>query len=372
MPQNPRNLILLVDENEMSRRATAQHLQSAGFEISETVTSAEALKLAQKNPALIIIEIKIPDMSGFDLCAKLKADAVTASIPILLASPAFAQSENQVRGLESGANGYLVTPARPEELIASIRALLCQAEKMAKEKVFQQTAELQRTVKSLDTFCYTIAHDLKSPLRSIKGFTIILRDEYSEKFDDVGKDYARRIVDSVERMNRLIDDLLDYGRLSNMELPLHPIRLEEEIQFVLNELWADAKSRQAKIEVSKPIFNVQANATVVRQVLSNLIANALKFVEPGKCPEISISSERIEESVRIYIQDNGIGIDPNCFKRIFDVFERLHGKDSIYAGTGIGLAIVRKGAERMGGKAGLESEPGKGSRFWLELPAAEE
>ncbi len=504
MPQNAFKIVLLVDSNEENRCASANYLRTAGYEIWEASTGADALRLARKNPSLIVLDVRLPDMSGFDVCTRLKSNPATSSIPVLHTSSAIVQSSDRIRGLEGGADGYLIFPIEPEELVATIRALLRtrKAEVLAndlalhweytfdaisdgicmvaasgiidrcnlafatilrkpfekivgsklsdlgdsallrdlialpvmesrkkevsetksgslwlrtcadpvwskskdfagavyivtditerkeaelalalanetikahaenlEEKIAERTTELRRNIKSLDTFCYTIAHDLKSPLRSIKGFTNILREEYSSHFDEPGKDYTKRIVDSVERMNHLIDDLLDYGRLGNMDLPIQTLNLEEEIEFVVHELWADATVRDAEISVKKPLPPVQANPTVLRQVLSNLLSNAIKFVEPGIRPQISICCEQFNGSVRIYIRDNGIGIAPSCFKRIFDVFERLHGKDSGYAGTGIGLAIVRKGVERMGGSVGVESEPGKGSCFSVELPA---
>jgi signal transduction histidine kinase len=168
-------------------------------------------------------------------------------------------------------------------------------------------------------------------------------------------------------MDGLIQDLLQYGRLGHMDLPREPVDLSARIAAVLNYLAEEIKSSGGDVKVAEPLPQVWANVKVLDQVLSNLVGNALKFVEPGVSPQIRIGSELHAEMVRLWIQDNGIGIDAEHHERVFGVFERLNGTDA-YPGSGIGLAIVRKGVERMGGRVGVESKLGAGSRFWLDLP----
>jgi signal transduction histidine kinase len=226
------------------------------------------------------------------------------------------------------------------------------------------------------------------------SFTNILLEEYAPHLDERGRDYARRISHAAQRMDTLVQDLLAYGRLAHTAVPVSTINLEHEVNAALDQFSGEINARGATAEVCSPLPAVKANAAVLNQIISNLLSNALKFVSPATRPRVRISAEettsRIESSVeksagapsldvrlsaldgkfvRLWIEDNGIGIQPEYHERIFRMFERLHGVDA-YPGTGIGLAIVRKGIERMGGRVGVESTPGAGSRFWVELPAA--
>jgi signal transduction histidine kinase len=170
-------------------------------------------------------------------------------------------------------------------------------------------------------------------------------------------------------MDELLQDLLAYGRLAHTPVTLHKVNLEALVDAVLEQLEAEIESKQAVVEVQRPLPTVKANTAVLSQILLNLIVNALKFCPQGNPPKVHIGAVT-EKTVRFWVKDDGIGIKPEYHDRIFRVFERLHGGNE-YPGTGIGLAIVQKGVERMGGRVGVESEPGCGSRFWVELPAAE-
>ena len=235
------------------------------------------------------------------------------------------------------------------------------------EKLVQErTAKLEENIAFLDTFCFSIAHDLRAPVRAMQGFTRALLEDYSAALDATGKDFAQRIVASAERMDSLINDLLDYGRLSRQKFDLEPVDLNKEIENTLNLL--SERTANAKIEVAT-LPKVLAHPTIIQQILHNLISNALKFVAPGTSPRIKICAKTNKSSVRLWIEDNGIGIAPEFHEKIFVLFERLHGGG--YPGAGMGLAIVHKAVQRMGGAVGVESEPGQGSRFWVEFPVAQ-
>lgn len=234
------------------------------------------------------------------------------------------------------------------------------------QRVAERTAKLEDTVRSLEGFCYSIAHDLRAPLRAMKSFTSILLEDYASAFDDAGRDYANRIDLAASRLDRLIQDLLAYGRLSHIELPCEDLELDHVIQKVLADLESEIRARNGRITVSGPMPRVWANATVLGQAISNLICNSLKFVAEGVDPEISLSAEVADGFARLCVRDNGIGIAPEHCEIIFRVFERLHVTDR-FPGTGIGLAIVQKGIERMGGRVGVTSELGRGSCFWIQV-----
>jgi len=271
----------------------------------------------------------------------------------------------------SQANGELghelAERKRAEEALRESEAKLRKHADDLEIRVTDRTASLQETIRSLEGVLYHVAHDLRAPLRAMQGFITLLLDEYAPNLDATGKSYAKKVSSAAIRMDGLIQDLLQYGRLGHMDLPCEPVDLSGRIAAVLNYLAEEIKSTGGEVKVAEPLPQVRANVKVLDQVLSNLVGNALKFVEPGVSPQIRIGSELRAETVRLWIQDNGIGIDAAHHERVFGVFERLNGTDA-YPGSGIGLAIVRKGVERMGGRVGVESKLGAGSRFWLDLP----
>ncbi len=254
-----------------------------------------------------------------------------------------------------------------EETLQAAKMQLSHYAEELEQRVAERTSNLQETVRSLESFTYSIAHDLRAPLRAVQGYTSILLEDYSHAFDDTGRDFARRITGAAEHMDHLIQDLLAFGRLSHIDIVPVPLDLNEQMDMLMMQMREEIRAKGASVTIVQPLPTVLAHSTALGQVVTNLISNALKFVPKGVVPSVVVSAETHGNRMRLYVEDNGIGIDPTHRERIFGVFERLHGS-SEYPGTGIGLAIVRKGMERMGGKAGVESEPGKGSRFWIELP----
>ena len=232
-------------------------------------------------------------------------------------------------------------------------------------KVAQRTAQLEEINQELKAFSYSISHDLKAPLRAIQGFSTALLEDYGRDLDDLGREYAHRLVSSAQHMEMLIQDLLTYSRLSRSQIELTSVNLSLVINKALQQLQTPIKSSQAQITVELPLASIYGNSTVLTQVVTNLISNAIKFVASSEIAQIRISTETKEDRVRLWIEDNGIGIKPQHQSRIFRVFERLHGLET-YPGTGIGLAIAKKGIERIGGEIGVESQPNCGSRFWIE------
>ena len=237
------------------------------------------------------------------------------------------------------------------------------------ERMAQRTSELQETNAELESFAHSVSHDLRAPLRAMEGFAIALAEDYGDRLDDEGRNFATRIVDSARRLDTLISDLLSYSRLGRAHLSIQQVALHQVVQEVLEQLKTEIADRNATILVEDRLPAVQGHQATLVQVISNLVTNALKFVGP-EAPRVRIWAEQRErDMIRLCVKDKGIGIDPSYHDRIFRIFERLHGVES-FPGTGVGLAIVSRGCERLGGRCGVDSDVGQGSCFWIELPRA--
>lgn len=235
--------------------------------------------------------------------------------------------------------------------------------------VAARTAALQATIAELEAFTYTVAHDLRAPLRGVHRYSELLL----EKFRDLpqeARDHLRNVNAGAKKMDRLIQDLLGYSKIGLSDPPRAPVDVAAAVKETAAALAAQIQESGAEVEISlEDIPPALGDRVLLGQVLENLLSNALKFVAPGRKPKIEIGAHARDGHIVVWVRDNGIGIEPRYHDRLFKLFERLHGRDR-YPGTGIGLAIVRKAAEKMGGSVGFDSEPGTGSRFWLELPAA--
>jgi PAS domain S-box-containing protein len=484
--------ILVVDDTEANRYALTRHLDRAGFRVLEAGNGEDALRFALQNPDLIILDIKLPDMLGYEVCRILKSDARTAAIPVLHVSATFRLSSDKVLGLESGADGFLTGPVEPEELLANVRLLLrlrettdslrrtnerlqavlssitdvyfaldlqwrfievnAAAEKIFKRsagelvgkvfmdlfpqsvgslffrgyetarredrpvhleghsavtggwfevhaypredrlevyareiterkqaeealaraneelemKVQERTAELEEAVGELEHFSYTITHDMRAPLRAMQGFSGMLLEVCHTCPHPEREDLLRRIIKASVRMDKLITDALNYGKIVRHEFALAPIELAPLLRGMV-ESYPEFQPPQAQIEVVENMPPVLGNEAALTQCFSNLLGNAVKFVEPDQVPRVIIRAEKLDGWVRVWVVDNGIGIPTEYQDRMFNLFERLNNTRE---GTGVGLALVRKVVQRMGGRVGVKSEPGKGSEFWIELRSA--
>lgn len=254
------------------------------------------------------------------------------------------------------------------------------------QRVADRTAALEAANRDLDAFSYTVAHDLRAPLRGMQGFAQVLVEDYGGELDAAALHYIQRIQHAAERMDTLIQDLLGYGRLGREYIPIGLVALDAVVRQARELLASELRATQAALHIDSPLADVLGNSELLLQVVTNLLSNAIKYRAPDAPPAIHIWTDRRDATgkvvatgyaalpgevirARLWIEDAGLGVAPEHLERIFLPFERLHGEES-YPGSGIGLAIVRRSMERLHGHAGVESTLGAGSRFWIELPAA--
>jgi PAS domain S-box-containing protein len=256
---------------------------------------------------------------------------------------------------------------------SSVREALSVLKEEVDRRVAERTAQLEQANEALEFFSRAVAHDLSAPLQTMQSFAQILLQDHADSLNVTEQTYLQRIEDTAQRAEQFIRDLLVYSRLDRASLRLQPINLSSIVAQVLASLEETLRHRQAEVRVNEPLAIVLGHPTALSQVIYNLLTNAIKFVKSDVQPEIWISTEAVESGrkVRLIVQDNGIGIAPEQQTQIFQIFERLYPAE-IYPGSGIGLAIVQRSVERMGGQVGLESQPGVGSRFWIELSAGVE
>ena len=388
--------ILLVDDHPESLLALEAVLADLGQNLVKADSGRQALRcVLNQDFAVILLDVNMPGMDGFETAALIRERERSMHTPIVFLTGRD-QSELAVfRGYSVGAVDYLIKPFAPEILKSKVAVFvdLFQMREKARQQANQLVAinqnlereiaerkraeaeikrradELEAANKELEAFSYSVSHDLRTPLRAMQGFAQALNEDFADRLGPVAQDYTRRIVAAACRMDTLIQDLLAYSRLSRAQMLLQPLDLRSIMAQIQAQTEGEFREREAVVEAAIPeaFPHVMAHATTLVQVVTNLLTNAVKFVASGVRPHVRVWAEERGEWGRLWVEDNGIGIAPEHQVRIFRVFERLHGSET-YPGTGIGLAIAAKGMERMGGRAGVESTPGKGSKFWIELP----
>ena len=373
--------ILMVDDRPDKLLALEAILSSLGANLVKARSGKEALRLLlNQDFAVILLDVSMPGMDGFETAAMIRQRPRTEHTPIIFITAIGNTLDHMAQGYSLRAVDYLHTPIMPDVLRTKVSVLVdlhrqTELIRQQSQQVTELNRQLEERVKALtalnqelEAFNYSIAHDLRAPLRSMGGFARALMEDEAPVMSESGRDYAQRILRSSEYMDKLLLGMLAYSRLARSEMPPHMVDLDEIASETLAQIERDIREHSVKIEVRAPLGRVSAHPVTVRQILANLIGNGLKFASPDREPFVRILTTRSPGFVRLWVEDNGIGIPEQFHEKIFGLFQRLHDAQT-YPGTGIGLALVRKGAERMGGTAGVESEVGRGSRFWVELPA---
>ena len=358
-------LILNVDDSDAARYAKTRILTRAGYRVIEAASGEEALaRCASENPALVLLDTKLPDISGFDVCRHLKQNKSTAYILVLQTSASYVGTPDKVRALDCGADNYLFEPIEAEELVANVRALL---------RLGRVERELRDVDRRKDEFLAILAHELRNPLGPIRNAVELLR--MTEPSPSPMQEHARQIIlRQTDHMVRLVDDLLDVSRISQGKIALRraPLDLCSVVRAAVETSLPNIEARQHQLSMAMPAaLWIDGDAVRLTQVVGNLLNNAAKFTPPGGTIGLSVLREGGMAVVRV--QDSGIGIAPQQIASIFNLFAQAgHAPDRVQDGLGIGLSLVRTLVQLHGGSVAASSEgEGKGSNFEIRLPAGD-
>ncbi|MFP2909296.1 ATP-binding protein [Pyxidicoccus sp. 3LFB2] len=360
--------VLNVNDDDANRYLVNRILEMAGFRVLEAATGMGALLMAEQHrPDVIVLDVKLPDISGYEVCERLRANPGTASMAVLHTSATFVTSDKKVRGLDGGADAYLTQPFEAAELIATVKSLLRlrHAEQAARLRA-EELAEMDRRK---DEFLAMLAHELRNPLAAIMTAIGILERKPT---DDAKETRMRGIIQrQTHHLARLVDDLLDVSRITRDKVELRNGRVDllAVLQQVLQVARPIAESRGLGMEVSLPSVPiwVSADATRLEQVFTNLLDNAAKYTDGGFI-SLRVEREGVDGSARavVRVKDTGIGIPADVLPYIFDLFAQADTSlERSRGGLGIGLTLVRKLVQMHGGEVQALSEgPGRGSESW--------
>jgi PAS domain S-box-containing protein len=370
--------ILLFDDDNVMRFKYARGLST---EYRQAVEGHSPWKPDAVNPQAICIEdVNEVELSGsLRKAFELERIRSLAFIPLTYegrllgkfmvyygAPHHFTADELRLGQAIAGPVGYAVERKKSALVLGEAKRQLEEHTRNLERAVAERTAKLRESIEELEAFSYSLSHDMRAPLRAITSFSEILESRYGERIGPQGKDLLDRVISAAARLDRLIRDVLAYSRMTLAPIERTRLDAEKLIRQIVEE-HPSFQEPDAEVEICTPLLSFVGHEASLTQCIYNLLSNAIKFVPKGKKPHVRISTEPFENYVRLWVEDNGIGIPEEAKNRMFLMFQRFH-RSSEYEGTGIGLAIVRKAVERMGGKAGVESTPGQGSRFWLLLP----
>lgn len=368
--------VVVVDDTPSLRMLTRLALDGTGFEVvGEAGDGLAGVNLVrQLQPDLVLLDLAMPVMDGLEALPLMRAAVPTLRVVIV---SGFDRRAMETQVIEAGADGYLQKGLPPESLIQGLQRLFPGVQEPVVPAPRQEgwatavpepdSALAERLAvleEDMEQLLYVVSHDLSEPVHVIKGFAERLaRRAHS---DDEGE-FCEFIISSADRMQQLLDDLLDYARSGRSEVPVELLDCRRLVDNVLAGLGTAIAERNARVIVGEVPRDIVTSRLVLTQVLHNLVANSLKFVEPGTMPQVRIDGSVRNGLATFRVSDNGLGIEPGQEERIFEPFKRLHSRDA-FPGSGIGLAICRRLVERLGGRIWVEPET-SGSTFVMELPA---
>jgi signal transduction histidine kinase len=410
-----RHTILIVDDEPANLAVVGEYLAQSGFQIMVARTGEAGLEIARRTPPdLVLLDVRLPGVDGFEVCRRLKEDERTRQIPVIYMT-VLTSVEDKVKGFGVGGMDYISKPFQKEEVLARVvthlhlrnltHALetaneslelrvaertsalaeanaslkkeiaerkraeeeICKLNQDLERRVAERTMQLEAVNKELEAFAYSVSHDLRAPLRHIDGFLGLLKERAESALDEQSRRYMNTVSSAARRMGMLIDDLLSFSRMGRQEIATTQVGLSALVQEVIRDLEPETKGRVINWHIEDlPV--VTGDRAMLRVVLVNLISNALKFTQTRTQAEIGIgcSHDHRAETV-VFVRDNGVGFDMQYADKLFGVFERLHGVTE-FEGTGIGLANVHRVISRHGGRTWAEGKVDGGATFYFTLP----
>ncbi len=377
--------LLLVDDNADMRDYLKQ-LLSQYYEVEAVGDGLAALRaIAHQIPDLVLTDVMMPGMDGFELLRSLRSQETTREMPIILLS-ARAGEESRLEGLRAGADDYLIKPFSARELLAKVNVTLKLArmrrEAAYREQVMQEmeklnttleqrvqerTMQLQAINQELEAFSSTVSHDLRTPLQYILSVAELLHTRFSRSgLDETSLRYLNLIVQSARAAGTMVDDLLEFSHMGRVEIRFTQVSMNTLMQQVLEQLQPEVAGRKICWQIDY-LPDVQADATLLHLVMQNLLSNAIKYTRDCIPAEITVGSMENEQEIVFYVRDNGAGFDMKYRHRLFSIFQRLHPQER-FEGTGVGLANVRRIIHRHGGQTWAKGEIDRGATFYFSLP----
>jgi signal transduction histidine kinase len=356
--------VLLVDDVPANLVALEAQLSKLDCELVQATSGNEALALLLKHPfAVMLLDVQMPEMDGYEVATLARDNPATRNVPIIFVTAMHETEENALRGYGTGAVDFLFKPINPVILRSKVQVFLDLY--LGQRKLAAEVEAHRETLGELESFNYSVSHDLRAPLRPLDGFSQAILEDCGDRLDDRSKEYLRRIRAAAQRMGQLIEDMLQLSRMSQAQMALRKVDLVPIAAAVIDELRTQEPGREVEY-VSVPSAVVDGDGRLLRIVFENLLRNAWKFTKKVAKPRIELGVRSDEGRTRYFVRDNGAGFDPGSAERLFQPFQRFH-KASDFEGTGIGLAIVRRIVKRHGGDIQAESAPGQGATFLFTL-----
>ena len=370
-------VVMVVDDEPINRRVVQSQLAKQGYTVVPCVDGVQALELIERGevPDVVLLDVMMPRLSGYDVCRRLRERYDATVLPVLMLT-AKSEPADVVEGLSAGANDYVSKPFDRQELSARLGTLLKlkamhdevrELTATLERRVQERTRELEDVNRDLESFAYSVSHDLRAPLRAIDGFAGRLEKEYGPQLDTVATRYVKLVRESAARMEQLIEDLLAFSRSTSRALDTKTVGMVLLVRQALQEVRRDYPGRNVEVTIGQ-LPDVNADPDLLRQVWVNLLSNAFKYTRDRDPGHVVVSCTHGDEGPVFSVADNGVGFDPALSHRLFGVFQRLHSA-SEFEGTGVGLAIVARVVKRHGGRVWATSVPGEGATFSFTLGA---
>lgn len=353
---------VLVVDDDLEYRLMLEAILSPHFRVTSTGLGRSAIAIALSDPPdLVLLDINMPDMNGYDVLAEMRRHDAMQDMPVILVT-GIRGTEEETRGFERGAVDYVTKPFRAPVVLARVKTHLELA--AARRRLSTVNGKLRRVVGDLTAYSHTVSHDLRAPLRVIGGYLEMVRESSGAEMTKKSLQYLDRALQQASRMQQMINDVLEYSACEQWPLQLQYANLRTMALEVSEEL------KPVDVPVTIDVGDlpiVFADRAMLRQVLANLVSNAIRFASQAQEPRVTISSRRNGDAVEIVVNDNGPGFNAAQRHRLFKLFSRLHASAD-HAGSGVGLATVKRLVERHGGSVDADSEPGRPTSFSFTLP----